>query len=336
MTHSTSNGFRDNGLIVAFGPSPTIVLVLGRHARRFRTHHAGALIPFSVAMVVGIALSGCTGSSSKNPESTETSTVPSASPVTVPGNLGQAPTVPPATSAPPTTVAVPKGLDTVEAASQNLWDAWRDDDRPRALLYATPAAVDALFLTRWGPELRNQGCGTANGVARCVYTLRRSARVVVMGQTSAGFFFAQRVETVGELPASNRLQSEIVDDTVVFERSTDATDAGTGSDGLGLDDLGTGLDPNQAATNAVDAPQTAPTVPGSVNPDPSSSGTRTTRRARPKTTKAKRKTTVPVIGGSSDAPVEVPSNPAPASPASPSPSPGPVQVAGQTVDTVAP
>lgn len=300
----------------------------------------------SVALVVGIALSGCTGGSSPTPDSTASSTVPSASPTPQPGDLGQAPTVPPTPSAPPTTVAMTKGLDTIEAASQNLWDAWRDDDRPRALVYATPEAVDALFVTRWGPELRNQGCGTANGVARCVYTLRRSARVVVMGQTSAGFFFAQLVETVGELPASNRLQSEIVDDTVVFETSSDATDvAGTGTEGLGLDDLGTGLDPNQAASNAADTPQTAPTVPGSVNPDTNTSGTRTTRRARPKTTKAKRKTTAPLNGGSSDNPVEGSSNPAPSAPASPAspspspsplPSPGPVQVAGQTVDTVAP
>ncbi len=50
------------------------------------------------------------------------------------------------------------GLRTPQAAARNLWDAWRDRDRPRALLYASVDAVDALFDSTWIPQVRQAGC----------------------------------------------------------------------------------------------------------------------------------------------------------------------------------
>ena len=54
--------------------------------------------------------------------------------------------------------AIRRGLLTPQAASRNLWDAWRDDDRPRALLYAEPGAVRVLFARRWTADLVDEGC----------------------------------------------------------------------------------------------------------------------------------------------------------------------------------
>ncbi len=50
------------------------------------------------------------------------------------------------------------GLRTPQSAARNLWDAWRDQDRPRALLYASVEAVDKLFDWTWVPQVRQAGC----------------------------------------------------------------------------------------------------------------------------------------------------------------------------------
>jgi hypothetical protein len=300
------------------------------------------------ACLFTLTLSGCGRGNAKNRETTDSSA--SSSSTTTPSNLGVAPTVP-AASDPVVAVTVtaePGGLETIEAANQNLWDAWRDDDRPRALAFATTAAVDSLFLTKWGPEVRNQGCGTPSGIPRCVYTLRGGARVVLMGQNTSGFFVSG-IETVGALPSSNRLQSEIVDDTVVFDEASNATDVAYASDAEELGDfasqdgseapltLAPGSDDGSSETGTTDGLNTgAPTVPG-----PASSGStnsakprakRTTRKAI-KTTKRKRKTTVASPAASAE-PAPSP-DPAPAPAPTPAPAPGPVQ-AGRTVETVAP
>lgn len=289
------------------------------------------------SVVTAFLLGGCVGSGSKAANSTD-GAVPGTT-VATSGAIDamSAPTVPPAVAVATTQAPLPKGLDTIEATSQNLWDAWRDDDRARALLYATPDAVEALFLTKWGPEVRNQGCGSIEGVARCVYTLRRSARVVVMSKTTGGYF-AQRIESVGDLPTSNRLQSEIVDDTVVFDISPN--ESGTGGGGgsvLGTDSSGIGLDSNQIGANPSDV-ATAPTVAGSAGSESPGASTASTRRQRSKTTKDKRKpkTTASANESPADSPVEQAPSPAPDPAPSPVPAAGPVPVGGRTVDTVAP
>jgi hypothetical protein len=58
----------------------------------------------------------------------------------------------------PESVLPESGLPTPQAAARNLWDAWRDEDRPRALLYAKRQAVTTLFGSRWTPQVREAGC----------------------------------------------------------------------------------------------------------------------------------------------------------------------------------
>ncbi len=259
------------------------------------------------------------------------------------GQTGVAPTVPVLTT--PVPAAEPGGLDTIEAANQNLWDAWRDDDRPRALAYATTAAVESLFLSKWGPEVRNQGCGVASGIPRCVYTLRGGAHVVVMGQNATGFF-AQRVETVGALPSSNRLQSEIVDDTVVFDETADPSlsseaigTAVESQDGLeppltlapGFEDLSDGtIDGSGGTEGGAIAGTSGPN--STVKPRVKRSVRKTAKA--PKKTTRRQETTASSSAEQSPEPAAPP--PAPPSPEpAPAPEPGPVQ-AGRTVETVAP
>ena len=63
-----------------------------------------------------------------------------------------------ATGAPTPTTPRTVGLATPQAASRNLWDGWRDDDRERALLYATPRAVTIVFARRWSSDVQLQAC----------------------------------------------------------------------------------------------------------------------------------------------------------------------------------
>lgn len=62
------------------------------------------------------------------------------------------------TTVPAPTTRPRQGLATPEAAARNLWDGWRDDDRPRSRLFATREAVEALFVRRWDPSMRDAGC----------------------------------------------------------------------------------------------------------------------------------------------------------------------------------
>lgn len=284
----------------------------------------------AVAVLSSVVLSGCVGGGggSKAPDAAGPGTS-STVPTSVVLDARSAPTVAPTTAVATTSSVLPKGLDTMEAASQNLWDAWRDDDRARALLYATPEAVDALFPTKWGPEVQNQGCGRVEGVARCVYTLRGGARVVVMSQSTDGFF-TQRIETVGDLPRTNRLESEIVDDTVVFDTGPTAESGEVGQGTLGTEGSA-GLDPSLGGTLQPGV-ATAPTVPDAAG----SGSSKVTRRPRAKTTSRRKPRTT---ASTDEAPLDTPTDQAPSPvPEVPSPSPeaGPVPVGGRTVDTVAP
>jgi hypothetical protein len=285
---------------------------------------------------------GC--GSREKPTAATDSTATSASTTSI---LGSAPTVP--VLVVPTAPREPEGLETAEAASQNLWDAWRDDDRTRALSYASVKAVDTLFLTKWGPEVRNQGCGIADEIPRCVYTLRGGARVVVMGFAPSGYF-AERVETVGALPTSERLQSEIVDDTVVFDpapelggspETAEETEVPLTLPPGFVDDSDDASDPS--VDPSVDGPSVAPTVAGQSGTSQTRQTTRRPRRKTTKTTKVRpkaRRTTKSqseVSGDPAPSPEPTPEPvpvPQPAPEPAPVPEPGPVQ-AGRTVDTVA-
>ncbi len=149
-----------------------------------------------VAAVVfpAVLLSGCFGGSAKSPKAT---TPPPSSPNVAVGN-------PAAVSA--TTIArsaYESGLDTPEAAAKNLWDAWRDDDRERALLAADNVVVTALFQDNWGPEVAEQGCVpvVVDSVYRCAFVQGAAARLVEVRSVN-GRYRAIRVERVGDLATS--------------------------------------------------------------------------------------------------------------------------------------
>jgi hypothetical protein len=105
---------------------------------------------------------------------------------------------PPSTQSPYT-----RGLDTPEAAAKNLWDAWRDSDRERALLAAEPDAVTSLFSIGWGPEIAEQGCAalTENVEYRCAYVEGEAAWLLQVVAES-GRYRVKRVSRIGPLPES--------------------------------------------------------------------------------------------------------------------------------------
>ena len=97
-----------------------------------------------------------------------------------------------------------KGLDTPEAAAKNLWDAWRDDDRDRALVAADPAAVATLFLDPWGPEIDEQGCvGVVTGARyRCAFVQGSAARIIDVASVG-GRYRVTRTERIGDFARSS-------------------------------------------------------------------------------------------------------------------------------------
>jgi hypothetical protein len=140
-----------------------------------------------------VLLTGCFGGSAKRPDDTS---VPAPAANVAPGALVLTPTS-------VVRSAYELGLDTPEAAAKNLWDAWRDDDRDRALLAADNDAVTVLFQDNWGPEVAEQGCVpvVAESVYRCAFVQGAAARVVEVRAVS-GRFRAVRVERIGELATS--------------------------------------------------------------------------------------------------------------------------------------
>lgn len=126
----------------------------------------------ALACAAATGLSGCLGRGSTAATAVTTTTTVAATaaianlaPTTL---VGADPVPEGAPSADPATLLAPganlsnpasaKGLPTPQAAARNLWDAWRDADGPRALLYATASATDVLMATTWGPEVHQSGC----------------------------------------------------------------------------------------------------------------------------------------------------------------------------------
>jgi hypothetical protein len=148
-----------------------------------------------VAAVVlpAVLLAGCFGGSTATPDTTP----PPASAPAVPSGAPAAAVATIARS------AYELGLDTPEAAAKNLWDAWRDDDRERALMAADNDAVTALFQDNWGPEVAEQGCVAVvvESVYRCAFVQGAAARLVEVRSVN-GRYRAVRVERIGDLATS--------------------------------------------------------------------------------------------------------------------------------------
>jgi hypothetical protein len=144
---------------VQFGPDPSDS---SGASRTFLLRVAGVL----GLIIAAVAFATCRGASSDVTDDASAS-----SSVLVSSSLNIANLAPSSSAAPtasevaaaaaPTLPdeALPEiGLATPQSAARNLWDSWRDRDRPRALLYATPKAVDRLFDWTWVPQIRQAGC----------------------------------------------------------------------------------------------------------------------------------------------------------------------------------
>jgi hypothetical protein len=114
----------------------------------------------------------------------------------VPTLPGSVPTVPPdgvvpvaapvpvVAVTPTTTPPVILGLKTPQAASRNLFDAWKENDRARALRFAFAEAVDVVFRFPWGAEVQDDGCSeTSNPTSfHCAFVGDEVALIVVVDQ----------------------------------------------------------------------------------------------------------------------------------------------------------
>jgi hypothetical protein len=143
---------------VPFGPAATDTSAT---SRTFLLRVA-AVLGFIIAAVGFTTWRGDSGTVAT--ESVSTGIVPTSSLdiANLAPSTSAAPTASNAEGAPVPTLAdnaLPElGLATPQSAARNLWDAWRDRDRPRALLYANPSAVDRLFDSTWVPQIRQAGC----------------------------------------------------------------------------------------------------------------------------------------------------------------------------------
>jgi hypothetical protein len=171
--------------------------------------NAGVTVALAVTTlaVAVVLLARCAGgdtsaaAKSKTTTATQvpTSALTSVSSTTTPISDGSPPTVAPSDvaqaqgdAASVVTIAEPtrRGLDTPQAASRNLYDAWRENDRIRALDFASLAAVDTLFSQTWGAEIGDDGCIATPSPEefRCIYVRERKAWVaVIVGNRERGF-----------------------------------------------------------------------------------------------------------------------------------------------------
>lgn len=208
-----------------------------------------------------------------------------------------------------------RGLDTPEAAAKNLWDAWRDDDRQRALLAAEPGAVTTLFKDQWGPEVDYQGCAVivASSQYRCAFVQGTAARLIDVTSIE-GRYRVTRTERLGEFAVSsgplapNRPGPSGGPTIVPSERSAAARST------------------TQAAA-VRDATPTAPDTTATTPVDTASSPSTVAVRLKKATTLSPGTATTPVSAGTAMTPDQTTKPPV---------SPVPVRVPVQTTDTTAP
>lgn len=149
----------------------------------------------SDASADAVASSGTAGGATPAGRASSAGVANASSPVpTLPGSV---PTIPPngvvaasapvpvvAVEAPTTTPPIILGLKTPQAASRNLFDAWKENDLARARRFASPAAVEVIFSQAWGAEVQDDGCSeTSNSTSfHCAFIGDEIAWVVVVDQ----------------------------------------------------------------------------------------------------------------------------------------------------------
>ena len=210
-----------------------------------------------------------------------------------------------------------RGLETPGAAAKNLWDAWRDDDRERALVAADPEAVATLFKDPWGPEVDDQGCAVviADSHYRCAFVQGTAARIIDV-YAIEGRYRVTRTERIGEFamssgPLAQNRPGPAGGPTIVSNvRPAAARSA-----------------PQRSAARTATS-----TVPDTV------AGVLADSVARPTTLPVRSKKGTKPQPGAATTPVSVAATTTSRAPASPAPSPAPipVRVPASTPDTAAP
>ncbi len=245
--------------------------------------------------------------------------------------------------------AIPEiGLGTPQAAARNLWDAWRDRDRTRALLYATPKAVSKLFAWTWVPQIRQAGCTPIESSTKTAWLCRFEGPKqrwdsTIGGDPKLGFRVVglQIGDPVGDLvqpdslpSVTNLLPSSTNPDgspaefgpaaPVDFSTTTAPGSATTGSTTGSTDAIsGAGSEAGSGASQDVSSTSVTTTVPTSVP-----QGTRSAKR------KPKLRTTVTRSKVSRAKPVDSASSPdtQPKKVPKPEPAPKPDPPAEKPVD----
>jgi hypothetical protein len=208
--------------------------------------------PISPAALGGSSAVGSVGASSSG--------VAVSAPVpTLPGSV---PTIPP-DGAVPVAVPVPVvavvatpttappiilGLKTPQAASRNLFDAWKENDRARALRFATAAAVEVVFRQAWGAEVQDDGCSeTSNPTSyHCAFVGDEIAWIVVVDQRmgpSGREFVPTRTIRTGTKNSSNfPYAPPTADEAAVALAAAGGSGGAAGVGGAGLSPAST-IDP---------------------------------------------------------------------------------------------
>lgn len=197
------------------------------------------------------------------------------------------------------------GLPTPQAAARNLWDAWRDNDTQRGLLYARAKVVNQLFQTTWSPRIRQAGCTIIEAGWLCRFEGARDRwDLGITGDSSLGYR-VQRMsmgEAVGDLEPPGTLPIA----------STIFTPPPTRKDGSPIGPYGPPIPPTTVPSSLPTSLTGEPGIgepgePGistTLDPsaDPSTGGqgvissTNAKRKSRPTTTaKRKAKTTKPAV-----------------------------------------
>ncbi len=233
------------------------------------------------------------------------------------------------------------GLRTPQAAARNLWDAWRDRDRPRALLYAAPEAVDNLMEWTWIPQVRQAGCTPLETVWLCRFEgPKHRWDASIVGDAEVGY----RVRTlrVGE-PAGDLLAPAELPSVTNTVPTVTNPDGSTAQLGPSLP-VGASLPSTVASDSSVPSGQSDPSAgnlsssiaKSNKNDSPSQGLPQSTKRSRAATSRAKRPSTTKSTGSRDQ--VEAPATqtkkaeptPPRQSPVTDQPTSGPVPVQGGT------
>lgn len=142
------------------------------------------------AVIVVVAVVALTGACSSKKDSSSTGATTTVTPLN-PTTTAAPPTTAVSTTKPgaTATTAASVKVTTAEAASAQLFDAWKAGDKAKAKQVANDAAVNELFSHPYtGPAPTFQGCEPDGATFICSYTYEGGAmQFTVEGSAAAGY-----------------------------------------------------------------------------------------------------------------------------------------------------